>query len=130
MSTEQQITGGFMRYFSAVTPQLLLRVGLAVIFLYAAISSFTNPNDWVGYLPSFATKAVDAKVLLHVFSVYEMALAIFLLAGVLVRYVALLCAATLLGIVVFNSSLFAITFRDIALAFAALALARMPESAR
>lgn len=119
-----------MRQLSAVTPQLLLRIGLAVIFLYAAISSFTNPNDWVGYLPTFATKMIDSHTLLHVFSVYEMLLAIFLLAGVLVRYVAILCALTLLGIVVFNSSLFAITFRDIALAFAALALARMPESAR
>lgn len=117
-----------MQRFSAITPQLLLRIGLAIIFLYAAISSFTNPQDWVGYLPSFATDMVDARLLLHVFSVYEMLLAIFLLAGVLTRYVALLCAATLAGIVAFNSSLFAITFRDIALIFAALALARMPES--
>ena len=128
MSTGQRISGGTMQRFSAITPQLLLRTGLSIIFLYAAISSFTNPQDWVGYLPSFATKMVDAQLLLHVFSVYELLLAIFLLAGVLTRYVALLCAATLAGIVAFNSSLFAITFRDIALIFASLALARMPES--
>jgi len=130
MSTGQHTSGGFMQLFSAITPQLLLRAGLAIIFLYAAISSFTNPQDWVGYLPSFATDMIDARLLLHIFSVYEMLLAIFLLAGVLTRYVALLCAATLAGIVAFNSSLFAITFRDIALIFAALALARMPESAK
>jgi len=116
-----------MQRLSVITPQLLLRIGLAIIFLYAAISSFTNPQDWVGYLPSFATDMVDSRLLLHVFSVYEVSLAIFLLADVLTRYVALLCAATLLGIVAFNSSLFAITFRDIALIFAALALARMSE---
>lgn len=130
MSTGQRISGGFMQLFLAITPQLLLRAGLAIIFLYAAISSFTNPQDWVGYLPSFATKMVDSRLLLHIFSVYEMLLAIFLLAGVFTRYVALLCAATLAGIVAFNSSLFAITFRDIALIFAALALARMPESSK
>jgi uncharacterized membrane protein YphA (DoxX/SURF4 family) len=105
-----------------LTP-LLLRLGLATMFLYAAISSFVNPEDWVGYFPSFMKDIVPADTLLKLFSVYELALAGLLLTGVYVRYVALLCAATLIGIVVFNFSLFAISFRDIGLAFAALALA-------
>jgi len=108
-------------------PQLLLRGGLAVIFLYASISGFVNPQDWVGYLPNILTEHVDPDTLLHFFSTYELVLAAWLLSGVYVRYAALLCAATLAGIVTSNFSLFAITFRDIALAFAALALASMPE---
>jgi len=108
-------------------PALLLRGGLAVIFLYAAISSFVNPDDWAGYLPGILTDRVDVDLLLKGFSVYELALAAWLLSGVYVRYAALLCAATLLGIIVSNFSLFAITFRDIALVFAALALASMKE---
>ncbi len=105
----------------------LLRTGLAVIFLYASISSFKNPQDWVGYLPSFLRHSDSATNLLHVFSAYEFLLAAWLLSGRYVKYAAALCAATLAGIVVSNFSLFAITFRDIALIFAALALFFSPE---
>jgi len=103
--------------------ELLLRAGLAIILLYAAISSFANPQDWVGYLPGMLTERIPADILLKLFSIYELTLAAWLLSGVHVRYAALLCAATLAGIVVTNFELFAITFRDIALIFAALALA-------
>jgi uncharacterized membrane protein YphA (DoxX/SURF4 family) len=108
--------------------RLFLRLGLAIVFLYAAISSTLNPNEWIGYLPPLLTDRSDGAVLLKFFSVYELILAAWLLSGVCVRYAALLCAATLAGIVVSNISLFAISFRDIGLAFAALALAVSPES--
>lgn len=93
------------------------------MFFYAAVSSTLDPREWVGYLPSFMTSIVDANILLKIFSIYELALGVLLLSGLLVRYVSLLAAATLLGIAAFNISLFAISFRDIGLAFAALALA-------
>lgn len=101
---------------------LLLRLGLATVFTYAAVSSFVAPNEWVGYFPQFLQDMVSVDILLPVFSVYEIALAIWLLSGLYARYAALLSAATLAGIVVSNFSLFAITFRDIALIFASLAL--------
>ncbi len=102
---------------------LLLRLGLATVFGYAAVSSFVSPDDWVGYLPQMLTDLVDAKLVLHVFSVYELGLVVWLLSGVYIRYAALLCALTLGGIVVSNFGLFVISFRDIGLALAALALA-------
>lgn len=108
-------------------PQLLLRAGLALMFLYAAISGLTNPDSWVGYLPHLITERIDAHTILPFFSMYELILAAWLLSGLFVRYAALLVAATLAGIVASNISLFAITFRDMSLLFAALALAAMPE---
>ncbi len=108
-------------------PHLLLRGGLAVIFMYAAISSFANPQDWVGYLPNIIRDNFEAETVLHIFSAYELLLATWLLSGIYTRYAALLCAATLAGIVSSNFSLFAITFRDIALIFSALALASMDQ---
>ena len=110
----------------AKNPQLVsicLRVGLATVFTYAAISSFLNPLEWVGYLPAVITDHFQAEAVLKVFSVYELLLAAWLLSGVYVRFVGLLCAATLAGITVSNFSLFAISFRDIGLIFMALALA-------
>lgn len=107
---------------SSLSP-LLLRVGLATVFLYAAISSVVYPSDWIGYLPGVLTEHFSATTLLKVFSIYELLLAAWLLSGIYIRCAALLCAATLSGIVVSNFSLFVISFRDIGLMFAALALA-------
>lgn len=101
---------------------LLLRLGLATVFLYAAISAFLVPDEWVGYLPQFMRDIVSADILLPMFSMLELTLAVWLLSGLYVKYAALLAAALLAGIVVFNFELFAISFRDIALIFASLAL--------
>ena len=106
----------------------LLRIGLCVTFLYAAISSLVSPNDWIGYLPSMLTAHFSGTSLLKFSSVYEILLSLWLLSGVYVRYAALLCALTLVGIVASNYHLLPITFRDIAIIFAALALAALPKS--
>jgi uncharacterized membrane protein YphA (DoxX/SURF4 family) len=113
----------FSHFHSGNLTQLFLRLGLATVFLYAAISGTLNPREWVGYVPSILTDHFDAELLLKFFSVYELALAVLLLSGIYTRYVGLLCTVTLIGIVASNFSLLAISFRDIGLAFAALALA-------
>lgn len=108
-------------------PLWLLRIGLATMFLYAAISSFLQPNEWLGYLPGFVSAMFDPELVLKLFSVVEVALATWLLSGVYTRYAALLAAVMLLGITVSNFSLLVISFRDIGLAFAALALAALSD---
>lgn len=112
----------FLARHSHLTP-LFLRLGLATMFLYAAISSFINPNEWVGYLPTFVKDMLPATVVLGVFSIIELVLAAWLLSGAYVRFAALASVVMLLGIVVSNFSLLPISFRDIGLIFAALALA-------
>jgi uncharacterized membrane protein YphA (DoxX/SURF4 family) len=106
-------------------PSLLLRVALAFVFSFAAVSSLLSPNDWIGYLPKAATQFVSGDILLKVMSVYELALAAWLLSGKQTHFAALLSAATLAGITAANISLIAISFRDIGLIFAALALAAL-----
>lgn len=109
---------------------VLLRVGLAVVLLYAAVASTLDPDEWKGFLPVLLTDIADANMLLAAFSIYELLLAVWLLSGVCVRYAAMLCAVTLAGIVVSNVSLFAISFRDIGLMFAAVALALLPQTTK
>lgn len=100
----------------------LLRIGLAFVFLYVGISSLQHPLEWVGFLPNFLSKAVAASTLIKMFAVYDIALALWLLSGRLLKYGALLCALTLAGIVVTNLSQLITTFRDVGLMFTALAL--------
>ena len=101
---------------------LLLRIALAFVFVYAAVSSFVSPNDWIGYMPKFMRGIVPDGLLLGGFSVFEIALSLWLLSGLYAKYAALLAAAMLAGIVALNPVLLPITFRDIGLLIAALAL--------
>lgn len=110
-----------------VLPLWLLRIGLATMFLYAAISSFLQPNEWLGFLPGFVLAVFDGELVLKFFSVIEIVVATWLLSGVYTRYAALLAGVMLLGITISNLSLLAISFRDIGLAMAAFALALLSE---
>ena len=102
---------------------ILLRLGLAFVFFYAAISSFLNPNDWIGFFPILSRDFFGANLVLSAFSFYELALGFWLLSGKWQFYAGLISALTILGIIVFNLGAFDIIFRDAGLFFAALALA-------
>ena len=101
----------------------LLRVVFTTVFLYAAIASFLDPTAWVGFLPQWRRAIIPGSILLPLFSVYDIALSLWILSGKKVFYGALLAAATLLAIMVTNMGALDIIFRDIAIFFAALALA-------
>lgn len=101
---------------------LMLRVGLAAVFLYAAVSSLQHPVEWIGFLPAFMRDIVPGATLIKIFAVYELALAAWLVSGRRVRYAGLVSAATLAGIVITNPGQLIVTFRDIGLVFMALAL--------
>jgi uncharacterized membrane protein YphA (DoxX/SURF4 family) len=104
---------------------LLLRIGLAIVFLYAAIASFLDPAAWTVYLPSFLSAGSSANFFLNVFSVIEILLSLWLLSGKKTQYAAGVAAIMLVGIIAANLSEFDIIFRDVGLLFAALALAVM-----
>jgi uncharacterized membrane protein YphA (DoxX/SURF4 family) len=102
---------------------LLLRIGLAAVFMYAAVSSLMHPDQWIGYLPPFLAKMQDAASLVKLFALAEIVLSLWLLSGKFTKYAGLLAAAMLAGVVVSQPSALIITFRDIGLVFMALALA-------
>jgi hypothetical protein len=104
---------------------IFLRVGLAIVFLYAAIASFAEPDAWIGYFPIFLRKAFSAHLLLTGFSVAEIALSLWLLSGKKLFYSALCAAFLTVGIIVFNFGVMDVVFRDFAILFSALGLAAL-----
>ena len=102
---------------------LLLRVGLAFVFFYAAIGSFLAPDSWLGFFPPFLRNIFPPNLLLTGFSVYEILLGLWLLWGRYAFYSASLAVLTLLGIIIPNLGALDIIFRDVGLLFAALGLA-------
>ena len=101
---------------------LSLRLGLAFVFLYAAVSSFLHPETFAAYFPTFLPSSW-ATELLPVFGVYEVVLGVALMAGRQTYRAAVLSALTLVAIVAANPDAFEVLFRNVAIACAALALA-------
>jgi hypothetical protein len=104
-------------------PVYALQAGLAFVFLYAAYSSFVRPLDWIGYFPHYIRGFIPDMLMLQVFSAGEILLALWLLSGWKVYLAAIFSVIALLGITFTNLAVLDITFRDVGLAAAALALA-------
>jgi len=104
---------------------LLLRLGLAFSFIYVAISSFLNPNNWIGFFPSFLVSIIDTNILLTIFSIYEIILGVWLLTNRKIYYASILSAITLFGIIIFNLGALDIIFRDIPILIMAIILILM-----
>ena len=117
---------------STKTASLLIRVGLAFAFLYAAISSFQNPQSWLGFLPDWLTDVspLSPQNMLHGMSIFEIFLAAWLLSGKFVKYSGLTSALLTASIVLMDLNQLLITFRDIPIIAASLALIFLDEPVR
>ena len=104
---------------------LFLRLGIAFSFIYAAVSAYLNPTNWVGYIPDFLTLGIDKLVFLKMHSAIDLILGLWLLSGRKAFYAPIVSAVVLLGIVVLNLGQIEIVFRDVSILLAAVALAVM-----
>lgn len=102
---------------------LLLRVSIASVFLYAAIAATLQPQNWIWYIPQFIQHIAPPDLLLHGFSSYQLVLSLWLLSGKKIFYAAILSSITLLAIIIANSNALDVLFRDFAIFFTSLALA-------
>lgn len=104
-------------------PARCLRLGLAFVFLYAAIFVSSSAQRGGHYVPAFITTLLPLRLFLPLFGSAEIGLALWLLSGKRIRSAAFLSAALLIAITVPNLADFPIIFRNIAIIAAAFALA-------
>ena len=104
---------------------LLLRIGVAIAFLYPPLNALQNPDSWIGYFPHFmhGIGGIPDLYLLHAFGAIEVVIALWILSGKKIFIPSVLAAALLIAIVGFNLFDFEILFRDLSIAFMALSLA-------
>ncbi len=102
---------------------LILRIALAFSFIYAAISSFISPQNWVGFIPdSLPGNFITDNYYLIAFSVFEIILGLWLLSNKKPYYASVISAIVLFAITIVNLSSIDIVFRDVSLFLAAVAL--------
>lgn len=107
--------------------KFLLQLGLAFTLIYAGISSFLYPYDWIGYVPAWINLfKVTPLLALHGHAVAEIILGLWLLSNWKLRWASWLTAldiAVILLVNGFGRSIFPITFRDVGLLCMAIYLA-------
>lgn len=107
---------------------LFLRFGLGWTFIYAAISQYLNPQNWIGFYPDFLLPLAQQDWFVILRSSGEALFGLLIILGVYPFYLATAAMLALFGIVIFNLGQMDIVFRDIGLFFAALALAALNSS--
>ncbi len=116
-----------MYYTVVMSKKYILQLGLAFVLIYAGISAFIYPNDWIGYVPGWVEKFGTSQILaLHLHSLVEILLGIWLISNWKVKLAGLITALDILAILImggFGRSVFLVTFRDVGLASMAIYLA-------
>lgn len=102
---------------------LLLRLGLAFVFVYAATASFADPDKFERYLPAMLAHPWVEHWCLPAFSTYELGLAVALATGRRLVLASTLAALTVTAITVVNPAEFDVLFRNVAIICTALSLA-------
>ena len=118
-----------------ISPELPLRLGLGLVYLYSGINLISHPTAWVWALPYWLRSLIDAviplKWYLQIQGGIEIVFAIVFLTWFLprgiVRIVAFLSTLEFLAILIlafapFSEANFLITFRDMGLLGASVAL--------
>src|SRR3989338_7735657 len=100
-----------------------LRVGLPLVVCSGPGEGFFEPGGVLKYVPDFVQNILPANFFLPIFGGFEVFLVLWLLSPWLVRYAALVAFAMMIGIVFSNFEYFSVLFRNVAIGFAALALA-------
>jgi uncharacterized membrane protein YphA (DoxX/SURF4 family) len=96
----------------------LLRISIALVFLWFGLNQLLNSSAWLAWLPSWMSSlSLLPTTIILLNGLFETVLGLLLLMGFLVRPVALLLSLHLFGIV------FSIGYNDIAVRDVGLALA-------
>ena len=102
--------------------KFFLRLGLAFVFIYAAVEIHFSPENFLKYVQEWMSNLVPVERFLPIFGIAEIILALILLFGKLGRWPAFLSFFILCAITIPNLQYFNVLFRNVAIAGSALAL--------
>ena len=95
---------------------LLLRIGVAFVFLYPPIAAIGSPLEWNSYMPDFLSLfPVKQFVLLHIAGVVEIIIALWILSGRQIFVPSVVASLFLFVFTIANLDQFEIVFRNIAI---------------
>lgn len=109
--------------------QIVLRVGLGLVFFWFATQQLQDPTLWTGVLPDFTKNLPLSQItFIYLNGIFEIIFGILLILGFQTRIVTLILALHMFGIV-FSVGYNATGVRDFGLAFALVSIFLNGESA-
>jgi uncharacterized membrane protein YphA (DoxX/SURF4 family) len=104
----------------------ILRLGLAVVFLYFGISQILDQSKWIYFVPdrflNFYINEVLKQKLVFINGIFDLIIALSLISGIFIRIFSILGFIHLLSITIFSLGFEPSGIRDLGLAFAMLSL--------
>src|SRR3989338_586898 len=92
--------------------QIVLRIGVAFAFIYAAVAGFIDPDSWIGYFPDFARSMIPERTLLILWGIFEIILALWIVSGKKIFIPNVVASLSLAGLIIGNLDAMDIIFRD------------------
>lgn len=111
-----------MRYLQPFAP-VVLRIGMALVFLWFGFDQFIHTTAWVGYVPDYITSLshLSTQTVVYMNGVFEIVFGTALLLGFYTRFAAFVLALHLLDIT-FVVGYDSIGVRDFGLTIATFAI--------
>lgn len=105
---------------------IVLRLGLAAVFIWFGSSQLLSPSEWVGWVPKWAENLsrLSAEKIVFINGIFELVLGLLLVLGFKVRLAASFLALHL-AVITFDIGWNEIGVRDFGLTLSTLALAIM-----
>jgi uncharacterized membrane protein YphA (DoxX/SURF4 family) len=104
----------------------ILRLGLAIVFLYFGISQILDQSRWIYLVPDrffiFYIHEVLKSKLVFINGIFDLIIALSLISGIFIRIFSILGFIHLLSITIFSLGFEPSGIRDLGLAFAMLSL--------
>ena len=98
---------------------LILRLGLAFVFIWFGINQLISPEGFFGYVPNFLSNQINLIILLN--GIFDTIIGLALLIGFKVRIITLIKSVQLTAIIItlgYND----VAIRDIGILFAGISL--------
>lgn len=102
-----------------------LRLALAFAFLYPPVAAFLFPDNWIWFVPDIVQQFMPKLLFMQLFGVFEILVAGAILYMKNPTLPTLFACLTLAAIIVLNASAFDVTFRDVSILLAGIALVMM-----
>lgn len=100
----------------------ILRISLALVFLYFGIVQLNDPSSWSSYVPEFLdVPGISSNNLVALNGLVEITLGLFLICGLYTRFASLILSLHLFGIAL-SIGFSPLGVRDFGLAFATLSI--------
>lgn len=111
-----------MQKISSYSP-VVLRIGIALVFLWFGTNQFIDTNAWIGFVPDsiVSLSGLSTATLVHLNGIFEIVFGVALLLGFFTRYAAFLLALHILDIT-YIVGFDAIGVRDFGLSLATIAI--------